>query len=134
MPPKDEQASKANNGTFISTIAAMNHGQVTDDLDDALRECTKAAIGAAAKAKITLELTIIPNGEGIGGTPLVKIVDKIKVSVPKPKRDKEPVFFADEDFNPSRRNPRQEEMKLTAMEGGLPGAAAPQGESKVSGQ
>lgn len=111
-------ASAALAGVFGSTLAAMNDGRVLADLDESLREVTKAALGAGAKAKLTLELTVMPNGTGVGDTPLIKIVDKIKTTCPKPARDKEPVFFADDSFNPTRRNPNQEEMKLTALDGG----------------
>jgi hypothetical protein len=111
-------ANAALAGVFGTTIAVMNDGKVLEDLDDALREATKAALNATAKSKITLELTIIPNGTGVGDTPLIKIVDKIKTTLPKPSRDKEPVFFADDNFNPTRRNPHQDEMKLEVRDGG----------------
>jgi len=121
MPPsiKDGVEKQAPAGTFVKTIAAMNDNQVVNDLDDALRDATRAAIMSSQKSKIVLELTIIPNGTGAGDTPLVKITDKIKVSLPKPARVKEPVFFADDEFNPTRRNPNQEEMRLESIEGGL---------------
>lgn len=114
-PPPEKPAHA---GVFITTITAMNDGKVVADLDDAIREATKSALAASAKAKISLELTVIPNGTGVGDTPLIKIVDKIKVTAPKPARDKQPVFFADEEGNPTRRNPIQEEIKFTAIEGG----------------
>jgi hypothetical protein len=34
----------------------MNGGNVLNDLDDALREATKAALDAGGKSKVTLEL------------------------------------------------------------------------------
>lgn len=110
-------------GVFVSTLAAMNDGQVIRDLDDALRDATRAALDAASKSKITLELTITPSGVGVGNTSLIKITDKIKKQIPNPARDKEPVFFADEDFNPTRRNPNQEEMKLEVVQGNQPAPA-----------
>lgn len=121
-------------GVFISTLTAMNDGKVLSDLDDALRECTRSALQASAKAKVTLELTVIPNGTGIGDTPLVKIVDKIKTSCPKPARDKAPVFFADEHFNPNRRAPGQETLKLTELTGGAAGPVGVQAAKKASAQ
>lgn len=119
-PPNLKNTPPASAGVFVSTIAAMNDGQVIRDLDDAIREATKAALLASAKSKITLELTVVPNGIGVGDTPLIKITDKIKVSAPKPARDKAPVFFADDNGNPTRRNPNQDEMRLTAIEGDAP--------------
>lgn len=96
----------------------MNNGIVINDLDDALRSATKSAADAGAKAKVSLELTVLPNGEGAGGTPLFKLDAKIKVGLPQPPRLPS-VFFADDDGNLTRRNPKQEEMKLTLTPGGL---------------
>lgn len=121
MPDPIQKPSAAHGalaGVFGSTIAAMNDGKVLADLDEALREVTKSALQAGAKAKLTLELTVMPNGNGVGDTPLIKIVDKIKTTCPKPQRDKEPVFFADDSFNPTRRNPNQESLKLEVRDGG----------------
>lgn len=104
-------------GVFLTNLAAMNSGEVLNDIDDAMREATKAAQDAGAKAKVTLELTIVPNGEGAGGTPLFKLEAKIKLGLPQAPRTPS-VFFADGDGNLTRRNPRQEEMKLTVTTGG----------------
>lgn len=105
-------------GTFAQSLAAMNDGQVLVDLDDALREATRAALDATQKAKITLDLVIVPAGVGIGDTPLIRIEDKIKVSLPKKPREKKSLFFADENFNPTRRNPNQDNLKLETIDGG----------------
>lgn len=109
--------SPAISGVFLNNLAAMNSGAVLNDLDDAMRSATKAAQGAGAKAKVSLEITVVPNGEGAGGTPLFKLDAKIKVGLPQTPRPPS-VFFADEDGNLTRRNPKQEEMKLTVSEGG----------------
>lgn len=108
----------ATSGTFLSTLANMNKGEVLSELDEALRECTKAALNAAAKAKLTLELTVVPNGEGVGGTPMFNVVDKIKTTIPKPPRQRKAVFYVDDDGNLTRRNPHQEELDLSVKEGG----------------
>jgi hypothetical protein len=128
----------ATSGVFLTTIAAMNGGTVMNDLDDALREATKAALDAGAKSKVTLELVISPNGTGAGETPLLKVEDKIKVSVPKKPRQPS-VFFGDDEHNLTRRNPNQEEMKLTGLDGGkitkadLKADAVGQGQAKAAG-
>lgn len=118
LPQKHSNMSPALAGVFGTTLAAMNDGRVLSDLDEALREVTKAALGAGAKATVTLQLTVMPNGNGVGDTPLIKVVDKITTKCPKPARDKEPVFFADDNFNPTRRNPNQEKIQFTEIEGG----------------
>ncbi|GEM_PF-3728967 len=124
----------AASGVFLATIAAMNSGTVMNDLDDALREATKHAQDAGAKAKLTLELTIIPNGLGAGDTPLLKVVDKIKVSLPKKPRQPS-VFFADEESNLTRRNPNQEDMRFASIDGGkITKSDIAQGVAKSAGQ
>jgi hypothetical protein len=93
------------------------------DLDDALREVTRHVATSQAKGKLVLELTITPNGTGVGEVPLFKVDDNVKVTLPKKKRLSQS-FFADEESNLTRRNPNQDEMKLTVVSDN-PGAKAP---------
>lgn len=105
-------------GVFLNSIATMNDGDVVNDIDDALRQAVRAALTTAKKARVTIKLDIVPAGDGVGGTPLFKVIDDIEVKLPKKSRTKAPVFFADDDCNLTRRNPKQEEMRLEAIEGG----------------
>jgi len=118
MTMKNNPPTEAPQGVFLSTLGSMNDGQVLRDLDDALREVTRACQLAIKKGKVVLQLEVIPSGTGVGDTPLVKIIDTIKTTLPQPARDKQPVFFVDEEGNPTRRNPAQQEMQLAAMDGG----------------
>lgn len=119
-------ASPNASGVFISTVASMHSGKVLEDLDDAIREVVRSVQASGSKGKLSLEIVIVPNGVGVGETPLFRLEDKIKVSLPKKPRTPS-VFFADEDSNLTRRNPRQDEMKLVTMEGGKPVSAEPAG-------
>lgn len=105
-------------GVFLETIRTMGGGRTLLKLEDALRDATKAALDAGAKAKLTIEIVLTPAGLGAGDVPLIKIIGKVKRTLPE-KPEQESSFFADDDFNLSRRNPKQEEMNLTAMEGGV---------------
>ena len=105
-------------GVFVNSIASMNNGEVVNDIDDALRQAVRASLATAKKSRVTIKLDIVPAGEGVGGTPLFKVVDDIELKLPKKQRSKSPVFFADDDCNLTRRNPKQEEMRLEAIEGG----------------
>src|SRR5262245_37275600 len=96
-------------GVFVNSIATMNNGEVVNDIDDALRQAVRAALTTAKAAKVKIELAVIPAGEGVGGTPLFRVEDDITLKLPKKKRSKAAVFFADDDCNLTRRNPRQEE-------------------------
>jgi hypothetical protein len=104
-------------GVFLETIRTMGGGRTLLKLEEALRDATKAALDAGAKAKLTIELVVTPAGHGAGDVPLLKIIGKVKRTLPE-KPEQESSYFADDDFNLSRRNPKQEEMKLTAIDGG----------------
>lgn len=114
MNPSTTPSPAGSAGVFLSTLSALDKGAVLAELDEALREVTKSALDATKKAKLTLELTVVPSGTGVGGTPLFALVGTIKVATPKPARDAS-VFFADDEFNLTRRNPHQEEMKLSLV-------------------
>ena len=105
-------------GTFVNIVTALDRGAVIADLDDLMREATRSAQSAGAKSKVTLELTIIPNGTGAGETPLFKVEAKTKVTAPQAPRQPSN-FFVDDDGNLSRRNPRQDEIKFESRDGGI---------------
>jgi len=107
MPLQDDQTL----GVAVSTIASMNAGKTSDDLDDAMREVVRAVVGSNQKGKVTLSLTIEPSGSGVGETPLYTVDADIKVVAPKKRRQKQS-FFADENCNLTRREPGQTEMRM----------------------
>jgi hypothetical protein len=104
-------------GVFLDTLRTMGGGRTLLKLEDALREATKAAREAGAKSKINIELIITPNGNGVGETPLFKVTGKVKRTLPEIP-DPASNYYADENDNLTRRNPHQDEMKLTALDGG----------------
>lgn len=117
--PAATPAAESVSGVFINSIARMNNGEVVNDIDDSLRQAVRAALTAGKKATVTIKLDIVPAGEGVGETPLFKVVDEISVKLPKKPRTKASLFFADDDCNLTRRNPRQDEMRLEPLAGGL---------------
>jgi hypothetical protein len=119
MPPPPNTPDATLSGVFLQTVATMSGGKTVGKLDAALREATKAAREAVAKSKVTLELTVSPNGTGVGGEPLFKVTGKVKKSIPEKPEDGSN-FYIDEDDNLSRRNPNQTEIGFTALEGGAP--------------
>lgn len=124
--PKAPAPVAASSGVFVSTLAALSHGQSLVDLDDALRELTRQVQIKGAKGKLVYTIEVVPNGNGVGDIPLFRVVDDLKVSLPKTKRNGE-TFFADDDNNLTRRHPGQAEMKLTlvpAVKPAAPGVAA----------
>lgn len=121
---QNQNSQPAPSGVFVSTLAAMHSGKVLADLDDAIREVTKHVNESQLKGKLTLTLTIIPNGTGVGETPLFKVEDAVKVTLPKKPRVGQ-TFFVDADSNLTRRNPDQKEMTLVSLDGGKTSPAAP---------
>lgn len=119
-----QNSQPAPSGVFVSTLSAMHSGKVLADLDDAMREVTKHVQTAQAKGKLTLTLSIVPNGTGAGETPLFKVEDSVKVTLPKKPRVGQ-TFFADDENNLTRRNPHQDEMQLVSIDGGKANAATP---------
>lgn len=121
---------ETSSGVFASTLSAMHNGKVLADLDDALRECTRQVGSTQKKGRVTLHLTIVPNGVGQGDTPLYKVEDDIKVTLPKKSRQPS-VFFADDDSNLTRRNPKQEEISFKSVQGGSDKDAPTPGQSQI---
>lgn len=133
MNPADPKAPApvaASSGVFVSTLAALAHGQSLVNLDDALRELTRQVLEKGAKGKLVYTVGIVPNGNGVGDIPLLRVVDDIKVALPKTKANGE-TFFADKDHNLTRRHPGQAEMKLTLVPTDRP-AATPPGVAKAA--
>jgi hypothetical protein len=117
MNTPNKPTAPALSGVYVATLAALAGGKVLEELDDTLRIATAAALNAGAKAKVSLELTIVPAGTGIGETPLFKVEEKVKSTIPKKARPASN-FFVDEENNLTRRAPNQTEMPLRELEGG----------------
>ncbi|AZC05856.1 hypothetical protein DKE44_005820 [Acinetobacter nosocomialis] len=75
-------------------------------LDDLLSEALQASNDTGKVSKVSVTLTIKPNGRGT-----YKIMDDVKSTLPK--FDKEPtVLFTDGDQQLVREDPRQQKLKL----------------------
>jgi hypothetical protein len=117
-------------GGFVSIITTHKSGDTAAKIDDVIREVVKAVNATQLKGSVTVKLGIVPNGVGVGDTPLFKIVPKISKSIPE-KPEQGQAYFADENNNLSQRNPNQGEMKLRIVHGGKDGATT---ESAPSGK
>lgn len=93
-------------GLFISTLQALDAGVAIAQLDEAILEATKAVRDLGTKAKLTLSLTVIQNGQGVGGVPLVAIDYDIATKLPKEAK-KACTFYVTDEGAPSRRDPGQ---------------------------
>lgn len=90
---------------ITDVIGDLGAGQTQDTLTANLAEIVAAVQATGNAGKLTLELTVKPNGAQ------VVIADKITTKVPQENRG-DTIFFADEDGGLHRRDPRQHEMPL----------------------
>ncbi|WIH75487.1 hypothetical protein [Acinetobacter baumannii] len=92
--------------SFCQTLGNLQHGDTIAQLDDLLSEALQASNDTGKVSKVTVSLTIKPNGRGT-----YKIMDDVKSTLPK--FDKEPtVLFTDGDQQLVREDPRQQKLKL----------------------
>ncbi|KRJ70799.1 MULTISPECIES: hypothetical protein [Acinetobacter calcoaceticus/baumannii complex] len=92
--------------SFCQTLGNLQHGDTLHQLDDLLSEALQASNDTGKVSKVSVTLTIKPNGRGT-----YKIMDDVKSTLPK--FDKEPtVLFTDGDQQLVREDPRQQKLKL----------------------
>lgn len=92
--------------SFCQTLGNLQHGDTLHQLDDLLSEALQASNDTGKVSKVSVTLTIKPNGRGT-----YKIMDDVKSTLPK--FDKEPtVLFTDGNQQLVREDPRQQKLKL----------------------
>ncbi|PPC02488.1 hypothetical protein SOI71_05340 [Acinetobacter pittii] len=92
--------------SFCQTLGNLQHGDTLQQLDNLLSEALQASNDTGKVSKVSVTLTIKPNGRGT-----YKIMDDVKSTLPK--FDKEPtVLFTDGDQQLVREDPRQQKLKL----------------------
>lgn len=92
--------------SFCQTLGNLQHGDTISQLDDLLTDALQASNDTGKVSKVSVTLTIKPNGRGT-----YKILDDVKSTLPK--FDREPtVLFTDGDQQLVREDPRQQKLKL----------------------
>ncbi|WP_336042768.1 hypothetical protein [Acinetobacter pittii] len=92
--------------SFCQTLGNLQHGDTISQLDDLLTDALQASNDTGKVSKVSVTLTIKPNGRGT-----YKILDDVKSTLPK--FDREPtVLFTDGDQQLVREDPRQQRLKL----------------------
>lgn len=91
---------------FTDVLGELGAGQTLEDLSHRLAQVVQAVGDTGKQGKVTLELTVAPNGHGA-----VALADKITTKVPEPDRGTS-LFFTDDDGGLHRRDPRQTELPL----------------------
>jgi hypothetical protein len=98
----------ARDGAFGQILSGYQSGEILDEMGAAIRSATQAATGTGKPAKVTLELTIAISGNAIAVTP------KVSEKLPKVEATAA-IFFADDDYNLVRNDPRQSELALRVV-------------------
>lgn len=103
-----------NKTSFAQTLENLRHGTVAEEIDELLTEALQATADTGKQSKVTISLTIKPNGNGI-----YKIMDDVKSILPK--FDKEPtVLFTDGKQQLVREDPRQQKLNLEQIQSSGP--------------
>lgn len=103
---------------FNAVLADLSGGRVHESLTDQLSELVTAVLETGKSGKISLEVTVKPNGVGA-----VLTNAKVKATIPEATAG-DTVFFATAGGDLVRNDPRQAEIPLRAVEGSLTRGAA----------
>ena len=94
--------------SVINRFPEIRKGRFLEELNQAVADTVKACLETGKPGSVTIKLSFDPLGETIA------LKDQITPKLPKP--DKAPTtFFATEEGQLSRNNPKQTEMPFTAL-------------------
>lgn len=96
---------------FTHTLNTLRGGAAQEELSVALNECVIAARESGAASKLTIEITVKPNGH----SGQYKITESWKTKLPKMDQG-ETLFFGTPDGNLTREDPRQQSLGLRRAE------------------
>jgi hypothetical protein len=102
-------------GAFLAMLQQQRRGECMNDLADAVRKLTTAVQLTGRAGDLVLKLTLRPASKGAGNALVIE--DDIRLKEPKPEQPGS-IFFADEDGNLLREDPRQLNMELRTVDGG----------------
>ena len=96
---------------ITDVLGELGSGDTCDVLSSDLAEVVNAVKAHGGTGKVTLELTVKPNGAHG-----VSIADKITTKAPRADRG-ETLFFTDKEGGLHRRDPRQQDLPLREVGG-----------------
>ncbi len=107
---------------FAAFLQEQRRGGLHGELTDRLAEVVQAVQEHGKPGSLTLKLSIKPNGDGTTMT----VSDDISCKTPEPERGAA-IFFADDDGNLLRHDPRQLEIPVREV-------PKPEAEPKAAGE
>ena len=108
--PNTPPATAEAGNNFVAVLTQLRRGAAVVDASEGLAEVVKAVRKTGKKGKLTITITVVPLNEGDA----VDLVDEVTAKTPKPNMGSS-LFFADDDGTLVRNDPRQGELKLTAL-------------------
>jgi hypothetical protein len=100
--------------SFCQTLGNLQHGYSLQELDQLLTEALQASQDTGKVSKVSVTLTIKPNGAGT-----YKITDDIKSTLPKFEKEAT-LLFTDGEQQLVREDPRQQKLKLEQVQSSGP--------------
>lgn len=100
--------------SFCQTLGNLQHGYALQELDQLLTEALQASQDTGKVSKVSVTLTIKPNGAGT-----YKITDDIKSTLPKFEKEAT-LLFTDGEQQLVREDPRQQKLKLEQVQSSGP--------------
>lgn len=100
--------------SFCQTLGNLQHGCSLQELDQLLTEALQASQDTGKVSKVSVTLTIKPNGAGT-----YKITDDIKSTLPKFEKEAT-LLFTDGEQQLVREDPRQQKLKLEQVQSSGP--------------
>ncbi len=107
MSDQSDDTERPARRPFAAFIHEQRGGGLHGELTEALADLVLAVTEHGAKGTLQLQVIVAPNKDGA----TVTVSDKIKLTMPEGERGAA-IFFADEDGNLTRQNPRQQELPL----------------------
>jgi hypothetical protein len=101
-PPRD--------AAFSQILSGHSSGTKLDEIGAALREATEAATLVGKPAKVIIELTVSNTAQNA-----LAVTIKVKSKLPEVP-ETAAIFFADENYNLVRNDPRQVELALRVVQ------------------
>ncbi len=110
----DTKTEPPANAHFARVLALHRGGQALSDLSEQLAKVCEAVARTGKAGTLTLKLDVTPAGRG--GLSCLVLEDDIRAKVPAEDLGGS-IFFADDQGNLHREDPRQREFELRPVEG-----------------
>lgn len=106
------EAAPAIDRAFLNILSAHKGGTMISEVSAAIKQVTAAAQLTGRAGKVTLEMSLRPASKGTASTLVFET--KVKAKVPEAEAPGS-IFYADEDFNLVRDDPKQAKLDLRVV-------------------